>query len=162
MEESKMSRSLNRATLIGNLGADPEVRTVGTGNRVAHFSLATSRSWKDAEGTPHQRTDWHRVVVWGARVEMVEQYLRKGERVYVEGEIQNRSYEDGEGTTRHVTEINARELLLLGGRDHAAERPADPASEEPPRNEPGKQPARSRRTPPVAARSAFKDDDLPF
>src|SRR5215216_2193651 len=116
----EMSRSLNRATLIGNLGADPEVRTVGTGNRVAQFSLATSRSWKDADGAPHERTDWHRVVVWGSRVEVVEQYLKKGERVYVEGEIQYRSYEDGEGVTRHVTEINAREILLLGGRDQAA------------------------------------------
>ena len=156
-----MSRSLNRATLIGNLGADPEVRTVGTGNRVAQFSLATSRSWKDAEGTPHERTDWHRVVVWGARVEMVEQYLRKGERVYVEGEIQNRSYEDGEGTTRHVTEINARELLLLGGRDHAAAEPSEPMAEEPVK-EPAKAPSRSRRAPAVAARAAFGDDDLPF
>src|SRR5215218_5494894 len=88
----EMSRSLNRATLIGNLGADPEVRTIGTGNRVANFSLATSRAWKDADGTPHERTDWHRIVVWGARVDVVEQYLKKGERVYVEGEIQYRSY----------------------------------------------------------------------
>jgi len=155
-----MSRSLNRATLIGNLGADPEVRTVGAGNRVANFSLATSRSWKDADGTPHERTDWHKVVVWGARVDVVEQYLRKGERVYVEGEIQNRSYEDGEGTTRYVTEINARELLLLGGRDHAAGEAPEPAEE--PVKAPAKQPARSRRTPAVAARAALADDDLPF
>jgi single-strand DNA-binding protein len=154
-----MSRSLNRATLIGNLGADPEVRTIGTGNRVANFSLATSRAWKDADGTPHERTDWHKVVVWGARVDVVEQYLKKGERVYVEGEIQYRSYEDGEGVTRHVTEINAREILLLGGRDQSAESEAP----EPRREEPVKQPAKSRRTPAVAARATgFGDDDLPF
>ena len=155
-----MSRSLNRATLIGNLGADPEVRTVGSGNRVAHFSLATSRSWKDADGTPHERTDWHRVVVWGARVEVVEQYLRKGERVYIEGEIQNRSFADGEGTTRYVTEINARELLRLGGRDLTGAPALEPAAE--PVKEPGRQPARSRRAPAVAARAVFGDDDLPF
>ena len=154
-----MSRSLNRATLIGNLGADPEVRTVGTGNRVAQFSLATGRSWKDADGAPHERTDWHRVVVWGSRVEVVEQYLKKGERVYVEGEIQYRSYEDGEGVTRHVTEINAREILLLGGRDQAsaAAPPPEPAREPAPKG------AGKRRTPAVAARAAaYGEDDLPF
>ena len=154
-----MSRSLNRATLIGNLGADPEIRTVGTGSRVAQLSLATSRSWKDADGAQHERTDWHRVVVWGSRVEVVEQYLRKGERVYVEGEIQYRSYEDGDGVTRHVTEINAREILLLGGLDGAA------AAEPAPRRatEPAPKTPAKRRAPAVAARAAaYRDDDLPF
>jgi single-strand DNA-binding protein len=154
-----MSRSLNRVTLIGNLGADPEVRSVGTGSRVANFSLATGRSWKDADGTPHERTDWHRVVVWGPRVDVVEQYLRKGERVYVEGEIQYRSYEDGEGVTRHVAEVNAREILLLGGRDHAAQ----PERAEPTPEEPARAPGKGRRTPAVAARAAaYGEDDLPF
>ena len=154
-----MSRSLNRATLIGNLGADPEVRTVGAGNRVAQLSLATSRSWKDADGSPNERTDWHRVVVWGSRVDVVEMYLRRGEKVYVEGEIQYRSYEDGEGVTRHVTEINAREILLLGGRDQA---PA-PTPEPEPAREPAPKGATRRRTPAVAARAAaYREDDLPF
>ena len=155
-----MSRSLNRATLIGNLGADPEIRVTASGSRVAHFSLATSRSWKDADGTPHERTEWHRAVVWGARVEVVEHYLKKGERVYVDGEIQYRSYEDPEGTTRYVTEINVRELLLLGGRDGSGgvgpEHEPAPAGRE----------TRARKgraaAPAMARAGAFGDDDLPF
>jgi single-strand DNA-binding protein len=154
-KEESMSRSLNRASLIGNLGADPEVRTTGAGTRVAQFSLATSRSWKDAEGAPQERTEWHRVVVWGPKVEVVEQYLKKGDRAFVEGEIQYRSYEDGEGVTRYVTEINARELLLLGGgREEAA-----PAAEPQP---PRERAHRERR--PAAAKPAARslEDDLPF
>jgi single-strand DNA-binding protein len=146
-----MSRSLNRATLIGNLGADPEVRTTSGGSRVAQFSLATSRSWKDAEGAPQERTEWHRVVVWGPRVEVVEQYLKKGDRAFVEGEIQYRSYEDGEGVTRYVTEVNARELLLLGGREEP-----QPAAEP----QPARAPARKERRP--AAKAPLAEDDLPF
>ena len=152
-----MARSLNKATLIGNLGADPEVRTTGSGSRVAQLSLATSRSWKDADGTPHDRTEWHRVVVWGSRVDVVEQYLTKGDRVYVEGEIQYRSYEDSEGVMRYVTEINARDLILLGGRDEAAvAREPEPATQEKPRKQ--------RRAPaaPKVATAAYDGDDLPF
>lgn len=111
-----MARSLNKAILIGNLGADPEVRTTGAGHRVAQLSVATNRSWTGAQGEVQERTEWHRVVVWGKLVDVVEAYLRKGERVYVEGEIQYRTYEDAEGVTRFVTEINARELFMLGGR----------------------------------------------
>lgn len=152
-----MSRSLNRASLIGNLGADPEVRTVGAGNRVASFSLATSRSWNGADGTPHERTDWHRVVVWGAAVEVVEQYLRKGERVFVEGEIQYRSYDNPQGVTRNVAEINAREILLLGGRGpHAGVDPISAGAQEK-----GRGTVRPRRAAAVSARADL-DDDLPF
>jgi len=154
-----MARSLNRATLIGNLGADPELRTVGAGTRVAKLSVATGRSWTDADGNPHERTEWHRVVLWGARAEWAERYLRKGERVYVEGEIQYRSYEDGEGVTRFSTDINAREILLLGGRDHAA--PAQPPASAP--RAPGRGTAGAGVAPAVGTRSAaFDEDDLPF
>ena len=156
-----MSRSLNRATLIGNLGADPEIRATGNGNRVAQFSLATSRSWKDADGTPHERTEWHRVVVWGSRVEVVEQYVKKGDRVYVDGEIQYRSYEDSEGTTKYVTEINVRDLLLLGGREESAARTSETEAPAPK----SEKPARKGRSaaPAMAARGgSFGEDDLPF
>jgi single-strand DNA-binding protein len=155
-----MARSLNRATLIGNLGADPEVRSTSNGNRVAQFSLATSRSWTDGDGAQQERTEWHRVVVWGSRVEVVKQYLHKGDRVYVEGEIQYRSYEDGEGVTRYVTDINAREILLLGGRDGNAATKSGAEVAEP------KAPARKPRKAAAAARGgsgvADSDDDLPF
>ena len=92
-----MSRCLNKATLIGYLGADPEIRTTPSGARVAQFSLATTRRWNDRDGKPCEKTQWHRIVVWDslpATFGFVEKYLRKGDRVYVEGEIDYRSYED--------------------------------------------------------------------
>ena len=110
-----MSRSLNKATLIGNLGQDPEIRTTGSGSRVANFSLATTRTWNDQSGQPQEKTEWHRVVVWGRLVDVVERYVKKGDRLYVEGEIQYRQYEDKEGVTKYSTEINLREMIMLGG-----------------------------------------------
>lgn len=112
-----MSRSLNKALLIGNLGSDPEVRTTGDGTKVAGLSVATSRSWTDRDGQPQERTEWHRITAWTHLADIAEQYLKKGDRVYVEGEIQYRSYEDRDGVTRYVTEIRARELVMLGGRE---------------------------------------------
>lgn len=112
-----MSRSLNKAIIIGNLGSDPEVRTTGGGSRVAQFSVATSRKWTTNSGEQQEKTEWHRIVVWGKLVDVVEKYVKKGQQVYVEGEIQYRQYEDKEGVTKYTTEINARELMMLGGRD---------------------------------------------
>jgi single-strand DNA-binding protein len=112
-----MSRCLNKATLIGYLGADPDIRTTPGGARVAQFSLATSRRWNDREGRLQEKTQWHRVVVWDtlpATFGFVEKYLRKGDRVYVEGEIDYRSYETDSGDTRWTTEIKAWEVLAAG------------------------------------------------
>lgn len=115
-----MSRSLNKVTLIGNLGADPEVRTTTGGGRVATFSLATSRSWNSQSGEKQEKTEWHRCVVWNSKVstlaDIVERYLKKGDKVYVEGRIEYRQWQDKEGQTRYTTEINVRELLMLSGR----------------------------------------------
>ena len=115
-----MSRSLNKAILIGNVGSDPEVRAVGSGGRVASFSLATGRQWTDASGAKQEKTEWHKCVVWnnkaGSLADVVEKYVKKGERVYVEGEIEYRQWQDKEGQTRYTTEIKVRELMLLGGR----------------------------------------------
>ena len=118
-----MSRSLNKVTLIGNLGNDPEVRSTTGGNRVATFSLATSRSWNDASGAKQEKTEWHRCVVWNTKAsqlaDIVERYVKKGDKIYVEGRIEYRQWQDKDGQTRYSTEINVRELLLLGGRrDH--------------------------------------------
>ncbi|MBY0489795.1 MAG: single-stranded DNA-binding protein [Gemmatimonadaceae bacterium] len=115
-----MSRSLNKAILIGNVGGDPEIRSVGTGSRVAQFSLATSRTWNDQGGNRQEKTEWHRCVVWNnARgpglVDVVEKYVKKGEKIYVEGEIEYRQWQDKDGQTRYTTEIKVRELMLLGG-----------------------------------------------
>lgn len=115
-----MSKSLNKVCLIGNLGADPEVRSTSSGGRVATLSLATSRQWKGADGQKQEATQWHRVVCWNGKVgqqlaDVAERYCRKGEKVYVEGEIEYRSWEDKEGQKRYTTEIRCRELILLGG-----------------------------------------------
>jgi single-strand DNA-binding protein len=112
-----VARSLNKATIIGNLGADPEVRSTSGGTRVASFSVATSRSWTSREGGQQEKTEWHRIVAWAKLADVVERYLKKGDRVYVEGEIQYRQYEDKDGVTKYMTEINAREMIMLGGRD---------------------------------------------
>ncbi|MDP3773278.1 MAG: single-stranded DNA-binding protein [Gemmatimonadales bacterium] len=115
-----MSRSLNKVMLIGNLGADPEVRSTSNGSRVASFSLATSRQWTTQGGEKQEKTEWHKIVVWNNKgsglADVVEKYLKKGDRVYVEGRIEYRTYEDKEGQTRYVTEVNVRELMMLAGR----------------------------------------------
>ena len=113
-----MSRSLNKVTLIGNLGSDPEVRSATGGNRVANFSLATSRSWNDASGNKQEKTEWHRCVVWNSKnsqlADIVERYVKKGDKLYVEGRIEYRQWQDKDGQTKYSTEINVRELIMLG------------------------------------------------
>ena len=124
-----MSRSLNKVQLIGNLGADPEIRTIPNGSRVAQFSLATSRVWNNDSGQKQEKTEWHRIVIWSQRgretgglVEVVEKYLKKGDKVYVEGSIEYRSYEDKkDGATKYITEIRGRELILLSGKSDGGE-----------------------------------------
>lgn len=114
-----MSRSLNKVQLIGNLGSDPEVRSTTGGNRVATFSLATSRSWNSASGEKQEKTEWHRCVVWNSKgsglADVVEKYCKKGDKIYVEGRIEYRQWQDKENQTRYSTEINVRDLLMLGG-----------------------------------------------
>ena len=117
-----MSRSLNKVTLIGNLGADPEIRSTTGGNKVANFSVATSRQWNSASGEKQEKTEWHKCIAWNTRsgagqqlADIVEKYVKKGDKVYVEGSIEYRQYEDKDKQTRYVTEINVRELIMLGG-----------------------------------------------
>jgi single-strand DNA-binding protein len=136
-----VSRSLNKVTLIGNLGNDPEVRSTTGGNRVATFSLATSRTWNDASGAKQEKTEWHRCVVWNTKgsqlADIVEKYVKKGDKLYVEGRIEYRQWQDKDGQTRYSTEINVRELIMIGGKggggdfgggDSAPRRAAAPAA----------------------------------
>ncbi len=120
-----MSRSLNKVQLIGNLGADPEVRSTNNGSRVATLSLATSRQWTGNGGEKQEKTDWHRVICWNNKggsglADVCEKYLKKGDKVYVEGRIEYRTWEDNNKQTRYVTEVIARELIMLGSRGGAA------------------------------------------
>src|SRR5437763_348820 len=117
---SVVSRSLNKVMLIGNLGADPEVRSTNNGSRVATLSLATSRQWTGQGGEKQEKTEWHRVICWnnkGAQLaDLAEKYMKKGYRIYVEGRVEYRTWEDREKQTRYTTEIIAREVLLLSSR----------------------------------------------
>lgn len=108
-----MSRSLNKVTLIGNLGSDPEIRSVAGGDRVANFSLATSRQWNDASGNKQEKTEWHRCVAWKQLADILERYVKKGDKLYVEGRIEYRQYQDKDGVTKYATDINVRELIML-------------------------------------------------
>ncbi|MDQ6634793.1 MAG: single-stranded DNA-binding protein [Gemmatimonadota bacterium] len=166
-----MSRSLNKVTLIGNLGNDPEVRSTTGGNRVATFSLATSRSWNDASGTKQEKTEWHRCVVWNTKssqlADIVEKYVKKGDKLYVEGRIEYRQWQDKENQTRYSTEINVRELIMLGGGSGGRGGGGDSDAESG---------SRARSTAPAKAKTgaggddfedfpgalADEDDDLPF
>jgi single-strand DNA-binding protein len=119
--------AVNKAILVGNLGRDPEVRHIPTGQAVANFTLATSDSYTDRNGAKQERTDWHNIVVYGKQAELCGQYLRKGRQCYVEGRLQTREYEakDGSGK-RYRTEIVAQRVQFLGGRPGATdEGPAD-------------------------------------
>jgi len=176
-----MSRSLNKVTLIGNLGNDPEVRSTTGGNRVATFSLATSRSWNDASGSKQEKTEWHRCVVWNTKSsqpgDIAEKYVKKGDKIYVEGRIEYRQWQDKENQTRYSTEINVRELIMLGGGSGGGARAA--GSDADAESNGG---ARTRATAPAKAKAgaagaagaagddfedfpgalADEDDDLPF
>ena len=167
-----MSRSLNKVTLIGNLGNDPEVRSTSGVNRVANFSLATSRSWNDPSGQKQEKTEWHRCVVWNTKssqlADIVEKYVKKGDKLYIEGRIEYRQWQDKDGQTRYSTEINVRELIMLGGGSGGGRSAGDADSE-------AANGARARSASPAKAKAgggddfedfpgalADEDDDLPF
>ena len=139
------TRSVNKVILIGHLGADPEVRYTQGGTAVANIRLATNESYNDrTSGERVERTEWHRVVAWGKLAEIVEQYLRKGRQIYVEGRLQTRQWTDKDNNTRYTTEIRANEMVMLGGRGA----PDDSGSDE-------------TQVAPVGGDEA-PDDDLPF
>ena len=121
-----MSRSLNKVMLIGNLGADPEVRSTNNGSRVATLSVATSRQWTGQSGEKQEKTEWHRVICWNNKgsglADIAEKYLKKGDKVYIEGRVEYRTWEDREKQTRYVTEIIARELIMLSSKGERGDR----------------------------------------
>jgi len=114
------SRSLNKVMLIGNLGKDPEIRFIPSGTAVANFSVATTESWTGKDGNKEEKTEWHKIVAWGKLAEIINQYLSKGERVYIEGRLQTREWEDRDGNKRWTTEIVANQMIMLGGRGEGA------------------------------------------
>ena len=144
--------SINRATIIGNVGRDPELRYSAAGAAVCNITVATSRNWKDkTSGEKVEETEWHRVVFYDRLAEIAGEYLKKGRSVYVEGRLKTRKWTDKDGVERYTTEIVAENMQMLGGRDDG-ERTAPPAQRQAPK------PA------PKASADAFGDmeDDVPF
>jgi single-strand DNA-binding protein len=111
---------MNKAMVIGNLGNDPEIRYTQSGIAVATFNVATTERWKDKDGQQQEHTDWHRIVVWDKLAEICGEYLKKGSKVYIEGKMQTRKWEEN-GTTRYTTEIIAKNMEMLGGKTKPAD-----------------------------------------
>lgn len=136
--------SVNKVILVGNLGRDPEIRYTQGGSPVANFTMATTERWSDPSGEKRERTEWHRIVVWGKQAEIASEYLRKGRQVYVEGSLQTREWTDRDGNKRTTTEVRAQRLQLLGRPDDRQAQPASQPEEE------------------VAEPAAYGEDDIPF
>jgi single-strand DNA-binding protein len=116
-----MARGVNKVILIGNLGADPETRSMPSGMTVANIRIATSESWKDKQsGEQKERTEWHHVALFGRLGEIAGEYLRKGSQVYIEGSLRTRKWQDKEGRDRYTTEVIANDMQMIGGRSGAS------------------------------------------
>ena len=125
--------TVNKVILIGRLGVDPELKYTPSGRAYARFSLATNRAWKDQEGNKQEKTDWHKIVAWGKLAEIIGEWLKKGRRVYIEGRIETRSFEDKNGARRWITEVVADTMEMLGdkGADTSEEVESPPQEESP-------------------------------
>jgi single-strand DNA-binding protein len=143
--------SVNKAILVGHLGRDPEMRYVPSGDAVANFSIATTDSWKDKQGVKQEKTEWHRISMFGKQAEIAGEYLKKGSSVYIEGRIQTRTWQDKEGNERQTTEIVADRMQMLGGKPSGQNESPQPAQSQPESNE-------------QKAGSSFDDfeSDIPF
>ena len=170
--------SVNKVILIGRLGQNPEIRYTAGGAPVANFSVATQENWMDKSGQKQERTEWHRIVVWGKIAETCNQYLAKGRQVYIEGRIQTRQWQDKDGQTKYTTEVQAQTVQFLGSGQTAGERPARDAQESqqpqmggqygsspqggqgmpPQQNSYGSQP----QGPSPSMEPSFTEDDIPF
>ncbi|MGH8575507.1 MAG: single-stranded DNA-binding protein [Gammaproteobacteria bacterium] len=155
-----MARGINKVILIGNLGAEPEVRYMPSGQAVANVRLATNESWRDKEtGENQERTEWHAVVFFGKLAEIVKEYLHKGSQVYVEGRIRTRKWQDRDGHDRYTTEIVANDMQMLGGRGGATA----PMEQEPPPHGEAQAPSpASVSSGSGSGAAADLDDDIPF
>lgn len=153
---------INKVILVGNLGKDPEIRVLESGRKQASFPLATSESYRDRDGQRQEQTEWHNVVFWGSSdrpglAGVVEQYLKKGSQVYIEGKIRTRSYQDKDNQTRYITEIVGRELTMLGARSES-NGSSNYGGSSTPQQANQSQPAATS----FDTDSAAEDDDLPF
>lgn len=139
-------KGLNKIMLIGNVGSDPEIRTTASGKKLAKLSLATHRTWKDGRGKEQERTNWHRCTLWGGLADLAENYIEKGDRLFVEGRVEYSETQGDDGHTRYWTDINVREVVMLGSGRESAQNGA-----------------RAANAPAGGSTDPFgEDDDLPF
>jgi single-strand DNA-binding protein len=143
------SRGINKVILVGNLGTDPDIRTSSNGSVIANLRLATGEAWKDQQGQLQERTEWHRIVMYGRTAEIARDYLHKGSKIYLEGRLQTRKWQDKQGIDHYTTEIICNEFQMLDGR------PADTTTRAPAPQAAAPGPA------PGPADIPF-DDDIPF
>jgi len=124
-----MARGLNKVMIIGNLGKDPELRYTPSGKPIALFNVATGRTWVTSNGERKEATEWFNVIAWGSLADICYKHLRKGSRVYVEGHLQTRKWEDASGQKHYRTELVANEMIMLDGRQHIEEEPPEDIEE---------------------------------
>ena len=141
--------SVNKAILIGRLGKDPELRYTPAGTAVVRFTIATNEKWTGQDGQSNERTVWHNIVAWGRQAEIIKEHLSKGRQVYIEGRIDNRSYDDKDGNKRYISEVVVQTFRFLGSRDDAM-------------SESSKVSGNESDMPPPSSEPAGDDDDLPF
>lgn len=145
--------SVNKVILIGRLGKDPELKYTQGGRAVANFSVATNERWKGQDGQKQESTTWHNIVAWGKQAEVMKEYLSKGQQVYIEGRIDNRSYDDKDGNKKYISEVVVQNFQFIGSRGDSGggSGGGDSASSGPPDS-----------APPPPSGEASDDDDLPF
>ena len=156
------SRGINKVILVGNLGADPENRTSQTGNAITNISVATSETWKDkSTGQQQERTEWHRVVFFNRLAEIAAEYLRKGSKVYVEGSLRTRKWQDQNGQDRYTTEVVGNEMQMLDSRGMGGDPYGGGTQSAPP---PQSQSQSQSKPQPTSGGGGFDpvDDDIPF
>ncbi len=160
-----MARGINKVILIGNCGTDPDKRAMPTGDPVTNITVATSETWKDKQtGQPQERTEWHRIVFFGRLAEIAGEYLTKGSKVYVEGSLRTRKWQDDKGQDRYSTEIVGREMQMLGGKDDRQNTNQNAAYDQYPESQkPAAQPAvPPKPQPSIPAKFDDADDEIPF
>jgi single-strand DNA-binding protein len=158
-----MARGINKVILIGNLGADPETRAMPSGTTVANLRVATSESWRDKQtGEQQERTEWHRVALFGRLAEIAGEYLRKGSQVYIEGSLRTRKWQDKQGNERYSTEIVGNDLQMLGGRGGAGGTAGAPGESVSRSSSPAPSFAEESTGGGGGSRSEEFDDDIPF
>ncbi len=141
--------SVNKAILIGHLGKDPELKYLANGRAVATFSLATNENWTDKSGQKQTKTTWHNLVAWGKQAEVINEYCRKGKQLYIEGRIENRSWDKDDGSKGYISEVVVQNFQFLGSRDDSQASTESTGQPQPASNPPGPS-------------DAGDDDDLPF